>query len=708
MRKGLTFILLLLSMSFMLQAQTVIFSDDFESGTASDAWELFWEGEEMIQAVDMTTAPEILPDGGAFAGYLQDIDGSYTGAAMAVSGEMSSQNYMVEADVFCHTNNPGGSAYTGVVAYADSSVNYYVKLVADFDGDNRFRLYNNNLDFETFQYTFHHAIDATGLYDGDGWHKMALEVETLENENVSYNVYFDGVHIGGPFIDDSEGHTTSGQYGVFAFQQGAAGIPGYFDNVVVTEPAPPPTYLFQDDFETGFPADEWFTFWEDEELVEVYNADQAPILLDTGGDYVGFLQDGDGSYTGAAMSVAGNLYDQNYMVEADVFCYTNHAGGSAYTGLVAYADSAANYYVKLVADFDGDNRFRLYNNVFDMETFQYSFHHAIDATGLYEGDGWHKMGLAVETLEDGTAAYTAYFDGEIIGGPFIDDAEDHTTSGYYGIFSFQQGATGLPGYFDNFAVMGEPMEVVPGDLNGDLTVDILDIVTMVAIILGDTEPDALQLAAGDINNDGVIDILDIVSVVAIILGPSRSIHNDINSAQVDVHNNQIIINTDGDLAGVQMDVSGNFTIMSSPQGWQVQNNAETLLAYRMDDSFSDSELVLNYSGNLTVGRSLVADWNGNGVYTRTVKHTTEPTLAVTSANPFNPVVVIDYSIAIDANVTISVFNLQGRLVDTLVDGFQSAGYHQAIWHSATKASGVYFLRMQAGSDVITQNIMLLK
>ena len=56
-----------------------------------------------------------------------------------------------------------------------------------------------------------------------------------------------------------------------------------------------------------------------------------------------------------------------------------------------------------------------------------------------------------------------------------------------------------------------------GDINSDGSIDILDVVLIVNIILGVLEPSEAQLIAGDLNLDGVINILDVVQIVNIIL-----------------------------------------------------------------------------------------------------------------------------------------------------------------------------------------------
>ena len=59
-----------------------------------------------------------------------------------------------------------------------------------------------------------------------------------------------------------------------------------------------------------------------------------------------------------------------------------------------------------------------------------------------------------------------------------------------------------------------------GDINSDGFIDILDIVLLVNIILGEFEPSENQLSAADLNQDSVIDVIDIVALVNIVLSDS--------------------------------------------------------------------------------------------------------------------------------------------------------------------------------------------
>ncbi len=450
---------LFLFLSSSLFAQ-VLFSDDFESGSANSDWGSFFKDEETVVGVSMSEAPVALPSGGNYVGYLQDSDGTYTGVSISTAGETSLQNYSIEADVYCYVNAPDASAYTGLAVYADSAIGTYIKMVADFDADQRIRLFNNHFSMATFSYSFDHTFSASDIPGGipaeSGWHKMKVEVQTVDETTTAFNCYFDGELLAGcPINDTGDDRMSSGEFGVFAFQQDADGIPGYFDNVVVKSLAVDKS--FEDDFESGSASSEWGSFFKDEETVVGVSMSEAPVALPSGGNYVGYLQDSDGTYTGVSISTAGETSLQNYSIEADVYCYVNAPDASAYTGLAVYADSAIGTYIKMVADFDADQRIRLFNNHFSMATFSYSFDHTFSASDIPGGipaeSGWHKMKVEVQTVDETTTAFNCYFDGELLAGcPINDTGDDRMSSGEFGVFAFQQDADGIPGYFDNIVV----------------------------------------------------------------------------------------------------------------------------------------------------------------------------------------------------------------------------------------------------------------
>lgn len=67
-------------------------------------------------------------------------------------------------------------------------------------------------------------------------------------------------------------------------------------------------------------------------------------------------------------------------------------------------------------------------------------------------------------------------------------------------------------------------------------------------------------------------------------------------------------------------------------------------------------------------------------------------------NPSNPVSKIDYQLPIDASVNISVYDLTGKLVNTIVNSKMDAGYYTAIFDGTNIASGIYIYRISVTSD----------
>ena len=77
-------------------------------------------------------------------------------------------------------------------------------------------------------------------------------------------------------------------------------------------------------------------------------------------------------------------------------------------------------------------------------------------------------------------------------------------------------------------------------------------------------------------------------------------------------------------------------------------------------------------------------------------------------NPFNPVTSIAYSLPVATEVRLTVYNLLGREVTTLVEGFQRPGEYSVNWDASTAASGVYFVRLMSDDYIATRKMVVLK
>ncbi len=77
-------------------------------------------------------------------------------------------------------------------------------------------------------------------------------------------------------------------------------------------------------------------------------------------------------------------------------------------------------------------------------------------------------------------------------------------------------------------------------------------------------------------------------------------------------------------------------------------------------------------------------------------------------NPFNPSTNIDFELNEDTQVRISVYNLLGQEVATLIDGFKSAGRHSVRFDASNLSTGIYIYRMEAAGNVFTKKMLLTK
>ena len=77
-------------------------------------------------------------------------------------------------------------------------------------------------------------------------------------------------------------------------------------------------------------------------------------------------------------------------------------------------------------------------------------------------------------------------------------------------------------------------------------------------------------------------------------------------------------------------------------------------------------------------------------------------------NPFNPITTIRYVLSRSGYVSLSVFNTLGEQVATVVKGQEQAGEHEVVFRAEGLASGVYFCRLNAGSDVSVRKLLLLR
>ena len=82
-------------------------------------------------------------------------------------------------------------------------------------------------------------------------------------------------------------------------------------------------------------------------------------------------------------------------------------------------------------------------------------------------------------------------------------------------------------------------------------------------------------------------------------------------------------------------------------------------------------------------------------------------------NPFNPITTMSYDLPEDSFVNITIYDILGMKVKTVVNTTQNAGYKSVIWDATNNngkpiSAGVYLYQIQAGEFVQTKKMVLLK
>ena len=77
-------------------------------------------------------------------------------------------------------------------------------------------------------------------------------------------------------------------------------------------------------------------------------------------------------------------------------------------------------------------------------------------------------------------------------------------------------------------------------------------------------------------------------------------------------------------------------------------------------------------------------------------------------NPFNPTTTIRFGVPDAARVTIRLYDIRGRVLETLVDEEQAPGWHDFVLRAESMPSGVYFYGMEAGDYREVRKLVLLK
>ena len=147
-----------------------------------------------------------------------------------------------------------------------------------------------------------------------------------------------------------------------------------------------------------------------------------------------------------------------------------------------------------------------------------------------------------------------------------------------------------------------------------------------------------------------------------------------------------------------------FHLTALPDSIWIDTTLETALSFV--EAFSNEYQPYWYG-------ALVQKYNGTSVNVRPGGLPATFALAQNYPNPFNPITKIQFDIPERTHVNLTVFNVLGQKVTTLVDEELAPQSYEAEWNGLSDggnkvASGIYFYRLTAGDNVQTKKMMMLK
>ena len=194
--------------------------------------------------------------------------------------------------------------------------------------------------------------------------------------------------------------------------------------------------------------------------------------------------------------------------------------------------------------------------------------------------------------------------------------------------------------------------------------------------------------------------------------------NAVNDAPV-ANNDTIMVDHNTDYVGqiswsdVDGDMEFSCNLLSNPSNGTATVSVEGSFVYSPTTDYSGSD-----SFTFTVCDNSLCDTATVliTIHSLSLDETSLPTefaLRQNYPNPFNPVTTLRYDIPENSHVTITIYDMLGRQVKTLINQTQDAGYKSLIWDATNDygkpvSAGIYLYQIQAGEYISTKKMVLLK
>ena len=344
---------------------------------------------------------------------------------------------------------------------------------------------------------------------------------------------------------------------------------------------------------------------------------------------------------------------------------------------------------------------------------------------------WNNSGLKdlmgfnmyrMENLNDTTLAKPALVNKTLIIDTLFTDYSCTPNKKYY--YFYKVVRTDMSESDSSKVVTATPFTASKGDANGDQTVNVQDITSIVSYLLGQN-PTPFIFEAADINSDNAVNVLDVVGVANKIMGKSAiaEVGNTYNPsiAYITLKPEIIQLKSNAQVSAIQFELLGNDLdkVKLSPalngfeMAYSVDSNKIKGVLYNFNGQtipagISDIINIELGAGKLTWGKVFGADPQGKYV---TIMKLEDVSLATPTSpfglsvqpNPSGSDMQISFRLSEKTYVTVKVYNVMGALVSQLMDNTILTGNQQFIWNGTNGSgekvkAGVYFIRVEARDE----------
>ena len=211
------------------------------------------------------------------------------------------------------------------------------------------------------------------------------------------------------------------------------------------------------------------------------------------------------------------------------------------------------------------------------------------------------------------------------------------------------------------------------------------------------------MSLADLNSDSMVNVVDVVQLAEIILG--NTIFFDADMVNIKQKNGTFYVQGNGQIGAIQI-------LLSHENGFNFELTDSALISEFRQDDFFTSIVVVAPSGNEIFYTE--DTYNIEQIFAANSEKIIDVGLPLSFKmgnvypNPFNANAQFQFSIPYRTKVKISIYNLMGKEVEVLSKGYHDSGNHTVKINTSNFATGIYFVKLVTDDFTDTKKILFIK